>query len=190
MGGEDCFAGLPGSFKVGAQDLASHSQECFGSRLTPEHPRLFHTPTNDGFTSGFNDSASNKVSLGAEVAVSGAPGIGFEVGQFTPGGFDALGIQALTAGFEKSARGGEDGLEAVILEFSSPAALKGFGFLGASSLDGPREDAEVLGGVIEVEDLHRSGKVEPGVFPNPGSSVPKVDGLCDPAMAPTKGFVM
>jgi len=63
LGGEDGFAGLPGSFEVGAEKLATNTQEGVGSGVAPEHTRLLHAPPDDGLALYFNDSAADKIDL-------------------------------------------------------------------------------------------------------------------------------
>lgn len=190
LGGEDGFAGLPGGFEVGAEDLATDSQEGLGPGLAPEHSGLLHAPADDGFASGFDDSAADEVSFFPEVAVAGAPGVGLEVFHLSTDGFELLGGHLVTPFFEESAGGGEDGFDAGSFEFFGPAGLEGSGFFAAGAFEGSGEGSEVFGGVVEVEDLDGSGEVEAGVVPNPGGSVSEVDGLFYSSVTPAQGLVM
>jgi len=63
LNGENGFAGLLGSFKFGAKNLATNSQEGVGSGVALEHTRLLHTPSDDGLTPYFNDFAADKIDL-------------------------------------------------------------------------------------------------------------------------------
>ena len=190
LGGEDGFAGLPGFFKSGAEDLAAHSQEGFCSALAPEHSRLFHATSDDGLAPGFDDPAADKISSFPEVPVASAPGVGLEVGDLASDGFELLGRHPADPVFKKATDRGEDGFDCAFFEFFDPAGLLGLGFFAAGAFDCSGEGSEVFGGVVEVEDLDRSGEVEPGVFPNPGGSVAKVDGLRDASVTPTQGLFM
>jgi hypothetical protein len=68
--------------------------------------------------------------------------------------------------------------------FSLPEPL---GFIGAKEQG--RKLSDVFGGMVEVQDLDRARKVEPGDFPYPCSPIPKKDDLLRTLPTPSRSLL-
>ena len=90
MLGYDFGSRRPRCVIVRSEGQAAHAEKVFCARFAPEHPGLLESAADDAFASRFDDPAPDEVAFGAELAITGAVGLIFEVGDFAINFLDFL----------------------------------------------------------------------------------------------------
>ncbi len=150
---------------------------------------MFHAPTDDSLTSGFNYTATNEVALIPEVTIACAVHVCFKVVDLT--------LNSLDGGFgesnpmlrQETLGGGDEGSGTAAFHDFAPVFLFALCFLAVVAPKGGGDYPEMFTGVIEVEDLHGIREVQAGVLPDPESTVAEVDGLGDASVSATQSFL-
>ena len=141
---------------------AAQGEDGVGTVDAPVHPGSLASRTDRDLAASLDNARADAQADGPEVLVAHALAIGLHV-------IEAL--ARLLAVPRVLAQGGEDRINAACVEFGVTEVCPGLGKRGVGAVDGLGDFAEVLLGVVEVEDLHGTGELLGGEPPDPGSSV-------------------
>ncbi len=147
---------------------AAQGEDGVGTVDAPVHPDSLASRTDRDLAASLDNARADAQADGPEVLVAHALAIGLHV-------IEAL--ARLLAVPRVLAQGGEDRINAACVEFGVTEVCPGLGKRGVGAVDGLGDFAEVLLGVVEVEDLHGTGELLGGEPPDPGSSVADHDAL-------------
>ena len=130
------------------------------------HSAVFEAGCDDGLAAAFEDAGGDTQALGAEGGVAHLIAVVVEVVE---------GFSGFVAGVGVLPEGGEELVEAALVEFVAAPLAPLLGEVGSGSEEGLGGLEEVSLGVEDVHDLEGVGEVFVGEVPDPGGAVTEDD---------------
>ena len=138
------------------------------------HAAALEAAADDVLAGALDDAGGDAQPGGAEPRIAHALAVARDVADAFGGRLAAVGVLA---------KGGEQVVEAALVEFVAALFAPLGGEVGGGAVDGPGDLEQVLLGVEDVDDLDGAGEVLVGEVPDPGGAVAEHDAPPGPVEA-------
>ena len=143
------------------------------------HAAAFEAGAGDVLAGGLDDAGGDAKPDGPESGIAHSLAVAGEVVEAFPG---------VVAGLGMDIEGGEEVVEAALIEFVASLFSPGEGEVGCGSVDGFGDVEQVLFGVEDIDDLDGGGEMLVGPVPDPRGAVAEDDLPGDSVEAAALGF--
>ena len=165
LSGGVCGSSLPEIFEAPAEQAASQGDDGVGAGYGPAHAGGLE-PCADLLASGLDDARGDAQSSGAELRIAHPVAVAEHI-------VDAL--SRLWRGLGMGAQRGDERTEPAGVQLGIPALGPRVGQLGPGAVDGLGHVAQMLLGVVDIDDFDGAGKLLSRQTPDPGGAVAKDD---------------
>ena len=156
-----CGSSLPEVLEAAAEDAAAQGDDGVGASDGPAHAGALE-PCADLLAAGLDDARRDAQALGAELRIAHAVSVPEHI---------VNAPSRLGRGVGLGAQRGDDGAEPAGIQLGTPVPDPLVGQVCAGAVDGLGHVAQMLLGVVDVDDFDGAGKLLVGDAPDPGGAV-------------------